>query len=302
MNDLTTKLLLPLFFLFGLYSPTSCQDSTDEVLSLEMDSLAMQLVFDSLEQTMNYQTGEIILGADIATLQVPAKFKYLNSEQSEWVLTEAWGNPPSTSLGMILPKDGKIFDSDAYAVNITFDDIGYVDDSDAKKMNFDKILKEMKKDTESGNTYRVENGYPAMEIVGWAAQPYYDQDQKKLHWAKEIAFEDYDVSTLNYDVRVLGRRGVLSLNFISDIENLSVINKDIPKLLPNVNFNAGHAYRDFDSSIDKIAAVGIGGLIAGKVLAKTGLLVLLLKFWKFLAIGAIAIFAGAKKIFSRKEV
>lgn len=47
-----------------------------------------------------------------------------------------------------------------------------------------------------------------------------------------------------------------------------------------VSFTEGNRYADFKPGIDKVAAVGIGGLIAGKVIAKTGLLVTLLLVFK----------------------
>ena len=79
-----------------------------------------------------------------------------------------------------------------------------------------------------------------------------------------------------------------------------------------MEFNEGNTYADFDPDIDEIAAYGIGGLIAGKVLAKVGLLAGLLKFvkvigiglakfWKPIAIGLVALAAGLKKFFFKSE-
>ena len=53
------------------------------------------------------------------------------------------------------------------------------------------------------------------------------------------------------------------------------------------DFTTGNRYEDFKPGVDKVAAYGIGGLIAGDVLAKTGMLAVALlalkKFW-FLAL------------------
>jgi uncharacterized membrane-anchored protein len=51
-------------------------------------------------------------------------------------------------------------------------------------------------------------------------------------------------------------------------------------------------YSDFNPEIDNVAAWTIGGLVAGKVLAKVGFWALLLKFWKLILI-AIAGAGGA---------
>ncbi len=55
------------------------------------------------------------------------------------------------------------------------------------------------------------------------------------------------------------------------------------------------AYSDFDSSIDKVAAVGIGGSIAGKVLAKAGLCAVIAKFAKFIVVGVVAAIVGLRR-------
>ncbi|TYA89160.1 DUF2167 domain-containing protein, partial [Seonamhaeicola marinus] len=61
-------------------------------------------------------------------------------------------------------------------------------------------------------------------------------------------------------------------------------------------------YSDFNPDIDQVAAYGIGGLIAGKILAKAGFFAVILKFWKFIAIGAVALFSSfRKKIFGNKK-
>ena len=141
-----------------------------------------------------------------------------------------------------------------------------------------------------------------MTLVGWASAPYYDEVDKKLHWAKELNFDGYDVNTLNYDIRVLGRKGYLNLTAIGDIDVLDTFNQDRDHILASVDFNDGHRYSDFNPDIDEVAAYGIGGLIAGKILAKAGFFAILLKFWKFIAIGAVALFSGfRKKIFGSKS-
>ncbi|MBS9718261.1 DUF2167 domain-containing protein [Pseudohalocynthiibacter aestuariivivens] len=145
------------------------------------------------------------------------------------------------------------------------------------------FLQEMRDDAAEENKWRRENSFQTVELVGWAAEPFYDAATRKLYWAKELAFEGEAQNTLNYNIRVLGRRGVLVLNFIANMDQLSAVNNDVPRILAMTDFAEGNKYSDFDPSIDTVAAVGIGGLIAGKVMAKTGIfvvaLVLLKKFW-----------------------
>ncbi|WP_396601504.1 DUF2167 domain-containing protein [Algibacter sp. R77976] len=287
MNRLSIVLLL--FFAIQLQA----QEAID---SLAFDEEIYQKTVDSINSSFTYQRGEVILNNGLAILNVPNGFKFLDGEQSKRVLTDLWGNPPSEPLGLLFPEDmTPMHDAFTYAVEIEYAEEGYIEDEEAEDMDYDDLLEEMQEDIKTMNPERIAQGYDAMELVGWASPPYYDQENKKLHWAKEIKFEGYDVNTLNYNIRVLGRKGYLNLNAIGDIDMLSTFNTDRDQILHSVEFTAGNRYSDFNPDIDKVAAYGIGGLIAGKILAKAGFFAVILKFWKFIAIGAVALFSGFRK-------
>jgi uncharacterized membrane-anchored protein len=273
------------------------------------DSLAIlinQLKFaDSVEKAMKYETGTIELSNKVARLNVPASFKFINATQSKYVLTELWGNPPRTDiLGMLFPKEGGPLTDNSYAFVITYDELGYVKDDDADKINYDDLLKQMQEEETEENKTRKAEGYGSIHMVGWAAKPFYDKNNKVLHWAKNLQFEGNDENTLNYEVRILGRKGVLSLNAVATLSQLDSVKKDIDKVLAMPAFNDGLAYKDFDSKTDNVAAWTIGGLVAGKVLVKAGLWAVIVKFlaasWKFILIGLVAAWAGIKKFFGKK--
>ncbi len=123
-----------------------------------------------------------------------------------------------------------------------------------------------------------------------------------MHWAKELKFGKDDVNTLNYDLRVLGRKGMYNISAVSNMGELSEVKASIPGILKSVEFNDGHKYLDFDADTDTVAAWTIGGLVAGKVLAKVGFFAILAKFGKVIVIGLIAAFAAVKKfLFGKKE-
>lgn len=260
-------------------------------------------ILDSLENTFTYEYGIVELKNGLATLRVPEGYKFLGSEQSGYVLTELWGNPPSEVVGLLFPEDiSPISDNFTYAVEITYTEDGYIEDGDAEDIDYDDLLEDMQKDTKESNVERKKQGYGSMELLGWASTPFYDAKNKKLHWAKEIRFEGSEVNTLNYNIRILGRKGFLTMNAIGDIGVLSLFNNDREKILASVEFNKGNRYQDFDADFDTVASYGIGGLIAGKVLAKVGFFAVLLKFWKFIALGAVGLISVfRKKLFGTKE-
>jgi uncharacterized membrane-anchored protein len=248
--------------------------------------------------SIDIKTGTVFLEHGVS-LNLPENFYYLDQADTKKVLVEAWKNPPGSSdssLGMIFPKQYDPLASRSWGIEITFDDIGYVKDEDAANTDFNEILESMKNDTLEGNEERVNAGFPPVTLVGWASPPTYDAINKRLHWAKELKFGDDAVNTLNYNVRFLGRKGVLVMNYIATVDQLAEIQNNLESVLSLVSFTEGNRYVDFSPGIDTVAAVGIGGLIAGKVALKTGLLAIALVLFKKLGIILLAplVWLGSK--------
>lgn len=267
---------------------------------------AIQALVDSIENSLTYQKGTINLANGVATVNVPPGFKYLDSEQAKKVLVDYWGNPSkeNMTLGFILPEKQGVMSDTGYVFNIEYNEVGYVKDNDANDIDYDDLLKDIQKSSVEENKTRQEQGYEPIYLVGWASQPYYDKNKKILHWAKELRFGDENEvpNTLNYNVRVLGRKGILVMNAISIMPVLDKVKADIPKIIDVVQFSDGYRYQDFNSSVDEVAAWTLGSLVAGKVLAKVGFFALLLKFWKIIAVAVIAAIAGIRRWLSgRKE-
>ncbi|MEJ7662960.1 MAG: DUF2167 domain-containing protein [Hymenobacter sp.] len=85
-----------------------------------------------------------------------------------------------------------------------------------------------------------------------------------LHWAKLIRFGNGLDQTLNYNVRILGRKGVLVFGVRGRRPASSTeIKASIPALLANVSFTKGEQYTDYNADLDEVAAYSIGGLVAG---------------------------------------
>jgi uncharacterized membrane-anchored protein len=275
------------------------------VLSFAQDDGAVKI--ERFAKSLHYQNGRITLGSGIAALDVPEGFRFLDSADARRVLTEAWGNPPAvatTTLGMLFPPGADPLTRNGWGINITFNADGYVKDDDAAKLDYDKLLQQLKEGAAQASKQRRQQGFPGFDIVGWAAPPHYDAAAHKLYWAKELHFDKTEEDTLNYEIRVLGRRGVLAFNAIAGKSQLASVETAMPQVLTFVEFNQGHRYADFKPSVDKVAAYGVGALIVG-VAAKAGLLkwlvTLLAAGWKFLVLGLAGLGALLKKIFARKK-
>ncbi|HEY0740821.1 MAG TPA: DUF2167 domain-containing protein [Chryseosolibacter sp.] len=273
--------------------------ATHLALSQALDSSFFSI--DSLESSFKYQTGEIRFDNGIGQIHVPRGFRYLDSKQAGIVLQDLWGNPDGGgTLGMLVPENIGLLADNSWAFIITYDEMGYVKDDDADEIDYDELLEEMQTDITAENEERMKAGYDKLSLVGWASKPYYDADKKVLHWAKEIKFGENEFNTLNYNVRVLGRKGVVVLNAVSSMNELAQVQASIDPVLSSFTFADGYAYSDFNPEIDEVAAWTIGGLVAGKVLAKVGVFAFLLKYLKFIVIGIGALATGAWKWYRRK--
>ena len=260
----------------------------------------------TLAASLHYQQGKIPLKSGLATITLPDNFRYLSPDDTDIVLHKMWGNPqgPKT-LGMIVPSEQSILDPRAWAVVVTYSDDGYIKDSDAGKIDYTKLLKEMQEGTREASKEREKAGYPSIELVGWAKPPHYDQETHKMYWAKEIKFGGTRNNTLNYNIRVLGRGGVLVLNAVAPMSSLPDIEEQVPALVTMTEFDSGKRYADFNGSTDKVAAYGLAALVAGGIAAKAGLFKVLwlglLALKKFVIIGFIALAGFIKKLFNRNQ-
>jgi uncharacterized membrane-anchored protein len=297
------KKLIFVLFAFVLPFTLFAGKEGDTSLVSPKEQMEQYLKFaDSVNKAMQYQTGVVALDGGITQLNIPKGFKYLNKEQSNYVITSVWGNPPSDGvLGMIFPENGGPLVDSSYAFVITYDAMGYVKDNDADKIDYDAMLKEMQEGEKTENAERIKNGYDAIHFAGWAQKPFYDKTSKVLHWAKELRFGDAEANTLNYEVRILGRKGVLSLNAVASMSELPLVKQDIDQVLGMASFTKGNTYAEFDSKVDDVAAWTIGGLVAGKVLAKVGFFALILKNIKLVLIALAAIGGGVWKFITGRK-
>ena len=254
------------------------------------ESEATVMTATQLEASLHYQTGKIALPGGLATLDLPAGFRYLDPNDADRVLVQGWGNPPDNdkTLGMIVPADASPMSEKGWGVLITYEGDGHVSDSEADTIKYDALLKEMQASVLENNTARKEQGYSAMTLVGWAETPSYDKASKKMYWAKEFKNEGSTGTDLNYNIRVLGRQGVLVLNAIANMQQIDTIKQEMKHVTAFTEFTAGNRYADFNAKTDKMAEYGLAALVAGGVAAKLGLFgklfALLLAFKKLIVI------------------
>lgn len=286
------KLVLSIALFFTIMPAFAGEPEDSSDVAFEQ-LLAYGKFIDSVNSVLKYETGIISLPSGVIKMNVPKGFKYLGVDQSKYVIETLWGNLPQDNLqGMLFPEAGHPFADSSYAYIIAYKPLGFVKDDDAKEIDYDKLLKDMQEGQKEANIQRKAMGLSSMYTQGWAAAPYYDDQKKVLHWAVDLTADGEDIHTLNYNIIVLGRKGVLSMNAVSTVDNFKMVKGDVAQVLDMAQFTEGNQYKDFDSNVDEVAAWTIGGLVAGKVLLKVGAAAGILKFLKFIIAG-IVIAGGA---------
>ncbi len=212
-------------------------------------------------------------------LNLPAEHVFLGMPQAGELMKRFGSFYNDNLLGVVASKN----EADDWIVVIRYDAEGYIKDDE--KIEADELLKAIREGTEEANKERVRQGFKALRIDGWSEPPAYRKDVHHMVWA--LLVSDDDGSSVNYNTRVLGRRGYVSINLVTNPKLLEQHRPNAAKLLAATQFKQGARYEDFDKKNDKVAEYGLTGLIlggAGLGAAKLVKLGFFAKFFKFFAL------------------
>lgn len=257
------------------------------------------------------QTGRIALPEADAAVELGDAFQFYGPADARNILVEIWENPASEAdgvLGIIMPANTAP-DQRSWAAIVTWEPIGWVASNDARSADYDELLAQMQADTRELNAQRRADGFAQVQVMGWAQEPQHDSVANTVSWARELRFFDGGAHTLHYDLRLLGRHGVLSMNIVGEMDQLVDIRAGAAELSRRSSFNPGARYSDFDEERDTVAGYGVAGLVAtgvGVAVAKNvGVLALLVKLAQPIGIAllvlAAALITPFRKLFRRKS-
>ncbi len=232
-----------------------------------------------------------------ATLKTPSeKVQFLDEKNSRRFL-ELTGNLPDNGNFIVHDSEG------GWWADFSFNPSGYV--KEGEKIDADALLKTLKEGDGPSNEERKRLGLGELHTEGWYVPPHYDEKTKRLEWGLKL--RSNDGVTLNYTIRLLGRTGVMSATLVSSPETLDADVASFRKVLAGFDYNDGERYSEFRAG-DHVAEFGLAALITGGaavIATKKGFwaaaALFLAKMWKLVAIGAVAIGAGIKSLFTKKE-
>ena len=238
---------------------------------------------------------EVALPEAQARIDLGTEFHFYGPDDTRRIVTQEWGNPPTEAdgaLGLVMPNEP----APDWGALVRWEPLGWVSAEQAREADYAALMRQMQAETLAANAGRRAAGFPAATLRGWAQPPRYDSVRHAVTWGRTLRFSDGDEDVLHYDLRLLGRRGVLSLNMVGELDDLPKIRAAADVLAARTRFDPGARYEDFDAARDEAAGYGIAGLIAsgaGLAVAKNvGLLAILAKFAQPLG-AALLILAAA---------
>lgn len=222
----------------------------------------------------------------VAGLHVPAGHRFTHAAGARlWM--ELCGNPPGDELGVLIPPlDETAGTLPNWFVIFSYTEIGHVPEDEQDQLNdatATAILDAIREGTAQANHERQRRGWDTLTVLGWQQQPFFDPATKNLTWS--IRSSGRDGVTVNYDSRVLGRRGVMNVKMVLGEEELGAAVPAYRTVLAGLSFRSGETHAEFRPG-DKTAEYGLIGLVTG------GAAVVAVKSWKPLVmLGAVIVAA-----------
>ena len=207
------------------------------------------------------------------------------------------------NTGLAAEKDSvMLIRGDGYTIYLDYIDEGYIKLDDWEKVNPTNFLRQMNETAKSNAEYLKKINLDYTTKIDWIFKPTLNKENNSVSYSYKVTWGS-GIETMESKNLILGKKGHLEsafvINYREDLnfKEQSEFSKDF---VNGVIFQEGFKHSDYKPG-DKIAAAGIGGLVAGslgvKALAKTGLLAKLLKFWWIL----LAPLAFLGKFLSGKE-
>jgi len=243
-------------------SNTLSEGGTPPMTAKEMENMQRYLAISWQKGPTKVSVGPI------GEIQVPDGYEYAADADARTLL-ELYGNPRNPNILGALRSQSENAD---WTLIFKFDAIGYVNDADKDSIDANEILSSFQAGLPEMNQLRRQMGLSECRSITWMEQPFYDTQTNNLTWALNLGFPEGN--SVNYDIRMLGRRGVMEATLLGDPATYGQAVPEVKRLLSGYAFTPGNKYSEWVQG-DKVAAYGLTGLVAGggiAAAAKTGLL------------------------------
>ena len=230
---------------------------------------------------------------DVAEIELGDDYVFLDGEDTREVL-EYMGEADPLAVGAVASKN----ESQDWSIIFSYNPIGYVKEDEKESLDSQAILQSIKEATEEANKMRIERGFPALNVIGWYEEPHYDADSHNLVWTVLCEEADTQIQFVNYNIRLLGRHGVMQVILVSDPATVATTRACLDDIIAHFSWKQGESYAEWVAG-DKVAEIGLTALIVGGAAAAAA--GLLGKIWKFLVAGIAALVAAIGRLIRRSR-
>jgi uncharacterized membrane-anchored protein len=251
-----------------------------------------------IESGFHFEQGIINLKTDVAHIELPTAYQFLNADQTKEMLVNFWGEDESNAqhVGLISGKSLSVFSPGAIVFTVDYISDGHILEKNADVINHKSFLEHFQQSTDSSNTKRISAGLEPVSLNGWALKPVYNKDFHALYWIEDIGIGNNVEARLSANICVLGRSGYFRFSAVTLHTALKQLKNDIGLLAAGVRFENAHEYSAFHPSHEKASNLGLDALILGYTYPQAGILPFLTKYWKlsfFLILIFGLVFLGA---------
>lgn len=257
---------------------------------------AERLALAQALEAMGWQRDGVGELGEWAGVPIPPGYRFTGKSGTKQFLEFTNNIPGGGELGIIAPEE---FD---WWVLFEFDESGFVKDEDKDSLDAPEMLKSMQEGQKMANKQRESLGMGPLFVDRWAREPNYNEATNNLEWAT-VLVDGKGNENVNYNTRLLGRRGVMQVTLICNEAQLPTILTKFQNMVGGFGYKEGQAYAEFKEG-DKIAKYGLAALVLGggaAVAAKTGLFAVVGKFFKYIIAGFVAIGVAIKRLFTGRK-
>lgn len=250
---------------------------------------APQNEFDKLERQEGPKT--VNLGSK-AEIDLPEGFIFLDAKNTKKYLELTRNFPDDSEVGSIFGDD--------WWVVFSYSDEGYVKDDDKSALDAKAMLENIAASCEAANKERKKRGWGTMNAIDWFKKPNYNEKTNNLEWAPTYKSTDPEGEShlvVNYNTRLLGRSGIMSVTLVMSPEQGGIM-PDYEKLIAGFRYKEGSRYAEWRPG-DKVAEYGLAALIGGGALAIAAKSGILQKAWKLIVVAIVAVGAAFKKFYKK---
>ena len=225
-----------------------------------------------------------------AHIIIPEGYRFTDRQGTQ-TLMQLYGNLLTQwEQGYIEPED----ENEGWFVVFEYEESGHIKDDEKSDLDADAVMESFKEGDKVSNEERKSMGLPALNTVGWLVPPYYNDKTHNLEWA--LLLESEGQQNVNYNVRLLGREGIMHVTVVTGTEEFEDVRAKIPAILESFAFNPGRTYAEYQEG-DKLADYGLMALLGVGAVGVAA--TVFSKFGKVILVGIAAVIGGVVAFFRR---